>query len=343
MSGGERGTELRVGLLVAVCVGLLVAFIVVLGGVSTSPTVTLFLDVETSASLKPGAPVRVAGVDAGKVRAIDYRGGEIDPGVGRPVWVRVSLDVDAARAVTLNDRAQFYITTQGVLGEKYVEIEPSGEAGAPLAEGAVLRGEPPLRLEMMALRTSRLIDAVSGLVVENEAAIDGLVKDAAATMKSVRSAAERIDHLVAAGGPQVLEALGELDAIEAELLAALRGLNAAIGDGAELRGVVTRVSGLVDEVRGAVGPVVADARGLMARYDRVGGTAEELMKAASGDVLAVLASGKGLVADVAAVASAVRKGEGTIGALLADREMYEDIREMMKDLKRHPWKFIWKE
>ena len=39
----------------------------------------------------------------------------------------------------------------------------------------------------------------------------------------------------------------------------------------------------------------------------------------------------------------VRDGEGTIGALLHDREMYDDIREMMKDLKRHPWKFLWKE
>ena len=343
MSTAERGVELRVGLLVAICTGLLIAFIIVLGGVSTAPVMTVYLDVDTSASLKPGAPVRVAGVDAGKVRAVDYRGGEVDPAVKRPVWVRVTLDVADERAKTLNDRARFYITTQGVLGEKYVEIEPSEDAGAALQDGVVMRGEPPLRLEVMALRTARLIDAISGIILKNEAAIDGLVKDAAATMTTVRSAAEKVDRLLADGGPKVTAALDELDAIEAELLTALKGLNAAIGDGSELRGVVTRVSGLVDEVRGAVGPVVADARGLMARYDKVGATADALMTTASADILSVLASGKGLLADVAAVAAGIRKGEGTIGALLADREMYEDVREMMKDLKRHPWKFIWKE
>ena len=36
-------------------------------------------------------------------------------------------------------------------------------------------------------------------------------------------------------------------------------------------------------------------------------------------------------------------GEGMIGALLNDREMYDDVWEMMKDFKRHPWKFLWKE
>jgi phospholipid/cholesterol/gamma-HCH transport system substrate-binding protein len=343
MSTGERGVELRVGLLVAICTGLLVTFIVVLGGVSTVPVTTVFLDVDTSASLKPGAPIRVAGVDGGKVRAVDYRGGAVDPAVGRPVWVRVTLDVHAERAQTLNDRARFYITTQGVLGEKYVEIEPSAEAGAPLTDGVVVVGEPPLRLEVMAIRTARLIDAISGIILRNEAAIDGLVKDAAATMATVKGASEKLDRLLADGGPMVVEALGELDAIEAELLAALKGLNAAVGDGSELRGVVTRVSGLVDEVRGAVGPVVSDARGLMARYDKVGATADELMQAASADVRAVLSAGKGMLADAASLVAGLRRGEGTIGALLADREMYEDIREMMKDLKRHPWKFIWKE
>ena len=84
-----RALELRVGLLVAVCVALLVGFIIVLGGVSSASGARIFLDVDTSASLKPGATVKVAGVDAGKVTAVDYRGGEIDNAVGRPVFVRV--------------------------------------------------------------------------------------------------------------------------------------------------------------------------------------------------------------------------------------------------------------
>ena len=47
--------------------------------------------------------------------------------------------------------------------------------------------------------------------------------------------------------------------------------------------------------------------------------------------------------DAAHVVSQVRRGRGTAGALVMDREIYEDVKEMVRDLKRNPWKFFWKE
>ena len=43
------------------------------------------------------------------------------------------------------------------------------------------------------------------------------------------------------------------------------------------------------------------------------------------------------------IVAQVRRGRGTAGALVMDREIYEDIKEMVRDLKRNPWKFFWKE
>ena len=122
----ERGVELKVGILVTVCVALLVVFIVLLGGASGGGGEPLYLDVDTSAALKTGAPVKIAGVPAGSVTGVEYRGGEVDPAVGRPVYVRVTLGVDGDKLRTLHPGARFYITSQGILGEKYVEIEPAG-------------------------------------------------------------------------------------------------------------------------------------------------------------------------------------------------------------------------
>ena len=39
----------------------------------------------------------------------------------------------------------------------------------------------------------------------------------------------------------------------------------------------------------------------------------------------------------------LRAGKGTAGALLARDELYSDLRELIRDLKRNPWKFFWKE
>lgn len=142
-----QNIEVKVGLLVAICLGLLVTFIIVLGDVSSSSGAKLYLDVDTSATLKTGAPVKVAGVPAGKVIEVDYRGGEVDPTTGKPVFVRVTLTVDTDKLATLR-KDTHYITNQGVLGEKYVGgIEPISTTGPALSEGDIVVGEPPLRLE----------------------------------------------------------------------------------------------------------------------------------------------------------------------------------------------------
>jgi len=39
----------------------------------------------------------------------------------------------------------------------------------------------------------------------------------------------------------------------------------------------------------------------------------------------------------------LRKGKGTAGALLVDEQIYDDLKELVRDLKRNPWKFFWKE
>ena len=39
----------------------------------------------------------------------------------------------------------------------------------------------------------------------------------------------------------------------------------------------------------------------------------------------------------------VRHGKGTAGALLVEPQIYDDLKELARDLKRNPWKFFWKE
>ena len=50
-----------------------------------------------------------------------------------------------------------------------------------------------------------------------------------------------------------------------------------------------------------------------------------------------------VMTDVQAVSTRVRAGHGTVGALLMDEEIYDDLQEMIRDLKHNPWKFFWRE
>ena len=135
----------------------------------------------------------------------------------------------------------------------------------------------------------------------------------------------------------------ELLAIEAEVERLAVSANAALGDGSELRAAVAHVSALSADAREALGPVVADVRRTLAKYGDVADAGREALQFVREAAGRSLERVDGILADVRALTAKVASGQGTLGALLADRETYDDIREMMKDLKRHPWKFIWKE
>ncbi len=352
-----RGIEIKVGILVTVCLVLLGLFIWLLGDFGPSSGQDLFIDVESSASLKPGAPVKIAGVSAGRVTAIDYRGGAIDPKTNKPVLVRVHLSVDGDKLKSLNRDAQFYITTQGVLGEKYVEISPVPSAAPSLAAGDVVNGEPPLRLEMMALNANRVLRSLDRVLKKNEDKLSDIITEthsavanANETMKVIRRAVERVDGVVQTAEPKVSLALDEFLAVEQEVKSLASAARSVVGDGSELRETIGNVRSLTGQVKSAVKPVVGDVRAALARYSSLATAGKGFVvdaKAFVADAKTMAGTSLGkvdrILEDIQVLSGRLKDGQGTIGALLSDREMYDDIREMMKDLRRHPWKFIWKE
>jgi hypothetical protein len=47
--------------------------------------------------------------------------------------------------------------------------------------------------------------------------------------------------------------------------------------------------------------------------------------------------------DVRDMVARIHNGEGSIGRLLQDEEIFDDVREFVRELKRRPWRIIWKE
>ena len=49
-----------------------------------------------------------------------------------------------------------------------------------------------------------------------------------------------------------------------------------------------------------------------------------------------------VLADLATITSDVKSGRGSLGAFIKDREIYDDVRELLLDIKLNPWKVLWK-
>jgi len=54
----------------------------------------------------------------------------------------------------------------------------------------------------------------------------------------------------------------------------------------------------------------------------------------------VTASLKVLLDNTNAIVEQIRRGEGTLGRLLVDDELYRDVQATVKDVKAHPWKLL---
>jgi phospholipid/cholesterol/gamma-HCH transport system substrate-binding protein len=83
-------------------------------------------------------------------------------------------------------------------------------------------------------------------------------------------------------------------------------------------GIADDAAAMVTQVRGEVEPV---ATGIRQAVD---------------NVVALLDS-------VDQIVRTVRRGEGTLGALMMDEQIYDDLKELIRDLKHNPWKFFWRE
>ncbi|MBI3889999.1 MAG: MCE family protein [Candidatus Wallbacteria bacterium] len=93
------------------------------------------------AGLKPGSPVRLAGVDAGRVTDLAFTRAK----EGRDL-ISVSIAVRSDYAKLVRKGAIVTIDSLGVLGDKYVEIGLAEPNLASLAAGEVVTGTDPISL-----------------------------------------------------------------------------------------------------------------------------------------------------------------------------------------------------
>jgi phospholipid/cholesterol/gamma-HCH transport system substrate-binding protein len=81
---------------------------------------------------------------------------------------------------------------------------------------------------------------------------------------------------------------------------------------------------------------LASANGIMQRNEtRIDNTLKRLP--------GVAARAEDVARDAAFVMSRLKAGRGTVGQLLTDQEIYDDLKEMLRNIKRHPWKMLWRE
>jgi phospholipid/cholesterol/gamma-HCH transport system substrate-binding protein len=337
----EKSIEVKVGVLILVSLGILAAFVLVMGGLSFEKTYTVYVDFDNPGGLQTGAPVRVAGVKCGKVSELQFMGGKIDPKTNRRTLVRAKLAIEQRVRESIHDDADFYVTTQGVLGEQFLAIDPGSPQKPVMAENTIVKGIDPPRLDLFLAKAYELLDTTIQGIRNNRELISEIATNTAGLLKGLNTTLsdnrERINRII-----QNLEALSA----EANTLTAHARTNYV--DNPKIARTIDNIDKLTTDLQRDSGPLIKDAREAVANLNRaskvIGGEEEQAkLKKTIDDVAQLASRANATAADAQTIVSHIKKGNGTVGALVMDEAIYDDVQEMVRDLKHNPWKFLWRE
>lgn len=336
----ERSVEFKVGLLIVSAIAVAALLIVVLGGFSLRSGYTIKVDYNFSGNIKPGAPVKLAGIKVGKVEEVKLMDGSVDPTTGRRVLVRLEVWIEDRVKDTIRKDAEFFVNTSGVLGEQYLEIVPgSNYDEPPLGAGVTVRGIDPPRTDLIVSRLFMVLDSLSQVLIEDRDFIRSLLEDGAGTV-------HQLNGILTDNRQELSKLITSANSLAGEAATTLAEVNEGI-DPATIRRTLGSAQSLMTTAESSLKKVTPEATALLGDATRVTGMLTEqrldrALKVADEAVSLGAKTGK-LVSNVDTIVTDIRAGKGTAGALLVREEIYADLREMLRDLKKNPWKFFWKE
>lgn len=117
------------------------------------------------------APVRLLGVEIGKVENIDLQYDD-ETKVLLTLWLGESAELK------MDSRA--YVSALGLMGEKYIEINPGSKNAPPLQPGSTIVGEDPFQMETFTKRGEEIMSKLSSALTDIQslaANVDGMVME----------------------------------------------------------------------------------------------------------------------------------------------------------------------
>src|SRR5256884_2904693 len=190
----ELAVKFRVGLFVLVALAAFLGMVYALGARARlfEARYTIHADFTEVAGLTEGATVRLAGVQIGRVGGVHLPG---QPG-GK---VRVDLNIAWRYADRIRRDSIARIETQGLLGDKVVEVTVGTTAAPPLQPGEVLTAREPTdfaRVLTQGADTARDAAALVAALRKTAEDVNGskLVGDVSATVAKISRVVDQVEH-----------------------------------------------------------------------------------------------------------------------------------------------------
>jgi len=338
----DRSLEIRVGLFVALALAGFVTMIVVLGSEDAlfEERYTLQAKFQDVNGLRVGAAVFLAGLDCGLVSDVTF------PGKLSDQTVHVTMSIRDRCRDRIRGDSVASISSQGLLGDKLISLTVGSEDRNAMAEGSWLESVEPAELTDFLDDGRDIVARVKSIVVKIDDALgsedgEGAGKSVLAILQSVRDILAEVEN-----GQGLIHALVYDDRFTKKLNSTLASLDATADDFAAVAKEIKDGDGLVhnlvyeDEITPKLVSLVENLNGTGQRIDELvkeiqegDGLIHDLVYTDEGQ--SMLADLKDVSADIKDIVAATKRGEGTIGGLLVDPTVYQDVKTLLGRAQRN--------
>ena len=313
--------EAKVGIFVLLGIVVLTYFtfkVSKLGGIGEKGY-NLTVDFETAAGLEPKANVKMAGVPVGKVEAIRLVGNN----------ARLVLRIQEGVQIPIDSVAS--IQTQGLLGEKYVEILPGKDTSRMLpAGGRVANTIPPANLDEIIRKVSLISEDLrkfTQTLAETLGTEEGR-KAVSDILRNVQETTEVLRTVVAGNEERLNRILANVDTLSGDLrdissankedlratIANLRAFSETLktegpGLARKLEEMSEQVSGVIGENRGNIRESIENLKNASAKLDNTLESASRVL-------------------------ARIDRGEGTLGKLVNDNTTVTTLNDTLDGINR---------
>ncbi|MDX2226836.1 MAG: MlaD family protein [Verrucomicrobiae bacterium] len=185
----------QVGFLTLVALVVLGVSVWVIGRFTTKPQQEIRVGFNFANSLASGAPVRIAGVYAGKISHIRLlTDKELEAGKFQIPRIEVTARVDQDIYIPKDSTAT--ITASGLLSEKYLEISPGDYAKGRYDPKDLLAGVDPVPLDKMLASVHKVVDELDATLGHINLLASSVNSDLPGVIKGLDSLLVRADGLV---------------------------------------------------------------------------------------------------------------------------------------------------
>ncbi len=335
----------RAGVFVILGVVVFTVAIFLLGQKSAlfARTTALFVEFDDISGLTLGAPVRLAGLEVGTVAALQF-----SPDLAEP-RTRVQLMVQTRYLPRIRANSEAFIDSNGLLGDKIVNISMGNPSAAALHDGATLRAGASVSFDTISATAARALGSAAHVV----AAVDDLIGDGRTTQlrDDVAQAAHSLATLLAQAehgdgvAHRILYDRAYADRV-GRILASASALSASA------QSAMGRVDNVLTEIErgdGTLHALIYGAEGklALANLSSVASELRTLLSAVregdgllhaliyDGDRVSFLRDLDTLAATLNRIVEDVDRGRGTVGGLLRDPTVYEDLKTVLGNVQRN--------